>query len=665
MSATGTTPSARPGPDRRLLHATAVLAAAGLFGMVVLLSWEVPALWSALVPAERAARLGRIASVWPAALAATVVAAVGLAAVFLGRGGWVACGSGVGLICGVPLAWLNLAPGGAGVGPAMLVCWTLGPAAWLWGLWQALGCAGDPPAWRPRAAVATAFALYVGVFATLSLLQYRALMVPHGDTGMYEEHLVNLTRGRGLRSELDDGRSFLGEHFQVVHVLLLPVYRLWPSLTTLNVLQCLALGSCGPVTYLIARRLALGRSAAAALATAVLLYFPLQLLNLEASGKTLRPTSFGVGCVMLALWCLESRRFAGMALLLALSVTAKEEYALLAAAVGTYLLVRRDRNGGDRARWWGLGVTLGALAALAAIVGWAIPHFRAGAPPHYMPYFGDLGATPGDVVRRALTDPLDILRRYGQVRNLRFLVLMLGPLSLAPLFSPLRLAVAAPIAGYLMLADAGHSFLVEPQFHFHAPLLAVLFWATCGGVANLSRLTGAAPWPLARWVCCLCLVGGVWLGRSPLSWRFHDPVAGVRHGTDPGGLPTFEPRADYWRDLYLPTDRSRAFDEIDALIPHSDTVAATDYVRSRFVRHAAAYDYSSQRSHVSAADYDWIVLDKTEGWWGREAAGNRHRQLLAAMRAGGAAEGRRVQVDGIAFGIVRNGPYFLVARRLP
>ncbi|WP_419193703.1 DUF2079 domain-containing protein [Kolteria novifilia] len=537
--------------------------------------------------------------------------------------------------------------------------WILGVAGWLAGHWQV--AVPEALTDRPKLSfgiVAIAVLVYVGLFSTLSILQYRALHVPHGDTGMYEEHLWNTLQGKGFRSQLDDGRLFLGEHIQFVHLVLLPVYWLAPSLETLNVLQSLALGIGAIPVYWVGRRLGLSGRAAGTLAVAYLLYFPLQYLNLEASWKTFRPTTFGIPLVLFALAALESHRLWLMIALLGLALTAKEEYALVAAALGVYLSCRRGR--GPRGRLEipiGIGLFLASLLFLWLTLSVLIPYFRAGAAPHYTPYFKGLGESTSEQIRTVLTQPLLVLRRVTSLDDWQFLLWMLLPLGFVPLTSPGRFLVAAPIFGYLMLGDL--ESLTQPWFHFHAPLVPLLWWATVGGVVNLRCCR--VPEHLARWICCLALLTGVAYGRSPLSVAFWDPARAMPRRFDPP-LVLFEPRGAYWKDLYVPGERSRAFEHAFAHIEPDERVAATDYVRSRFTHHRAAHDYPTLRGHVTIDDIDVIVLDKTEGWWGRGDE-NPDRELLQVMRDQSVPGEGTIGVRGRPFRIVHHDPFFLVVRR--
>jgi hypothetical protein len=157
-------------------------------------------------------------------------------------------------------------------------------------LWCALALAGfaatffalgsrddDAPAAGGRRGVPRvvwlAMAVYVVVFTAMNWQLYRGLHLPHGDSAMYEEHLWNLTHGKGFRSYLDPG-LFLGEHIQVIHVALVPLHILWPSQMLLELCESLALAAGAVPVFLIARRHTGSDKAAALLACAYLLYFP-------------------------------------------------------------------------------------------------------------------------------------------------------------------------------------------------------------------------------------------------------------------------------------------------------------------------------------------------------------------------------------------------------
>ncbi len=443
------------------------------------------------------------------------------------------------------------------------------------------------------ALVAIASLAYGITFATLSVLQYQALMVPHGDTAMYEEHLWNLLNGKGFRSQLDGGRLFLGEHIEFIHVFLIPVYVLKPSLPTLNVVYSFALAAGGLATYALARSVGLAAAPAALLAVAYLLYPPLQYLNLEASLKTFRPENLAVPLVLAALWAVETRRAGWFIALLALALTAKEDYAILYTGIGLFLLAAP----GSPRKWRLLGgaVAVASVAYLWFVLKVAIPWFRGG-PPHYLAYYPSLGQTPGEVVATMVDRPWTVVRLLLDPANAALLLGLLAPLGFAPLLAPATLAAALPSAAPLLLGELPG--LKQPIFHFHAPLVPVLFWAAARGLKGLSRAVQPSGRP-CWWPCfvaCAALASGFWQGKSPLSLAFYDP------GSDLGG---------YWRRLYVPGERVRRFEQLYRLVPRTASVAATDYVRPRFTHHRACHEIGSNglKPHVRPEEVDYLVID--------------------------------------------------------
>ncbi|MEQ9066487.1 MAG: hypothetical protein RLO18_07165, partial [Gimesia chilikensis] len=61
--------------------------------------------------------------------------------------------------------------------------------------------------------------VFVLIFTWMNWRLYQGLLIPHGDSAMYEEHLWNVLHGKGFRSYLDQG-LFWGEHIQFIHLLL-------------------------------------------------------------------------------------------------------------------------------------------------------------------------------------------------------------------------------------------------------------------------------------------------------------------------------------------------------------------------------------------------------------------------------------------------------------
>jgi len=482
------------------------------------------------------------------------------------------------------------------------------------------------PSENPRLSrfVIASAAAYVVVFVWMNWQLYFGLLVPHGDSAMYEEHLWNLWHGKGFRSYLDQG-LFLGEHMQFIHVFLLPLHVVWPSQLMLELCESLALASGSIGVWCIATRCGASRRSAALLSVAWLLAIPLQFLDIAIDLKTFRPTSLGVPLLLFAFDRAERGRLRSAVVLMLIAVTAKEEYALILAPFGVYLFLKarladRGQPGADnpassRRSLQKFGILLAIVAAawLVLSVKVLIPAFRQGAPVHYYQYFGTLASSPAELMERTFDDPAVVFGRLFSPRSLLYTVLLLMPVGFLSLRSPGRLAVGLPLFGILCLLDLRSRAtdleqMLVPFHHFHAPLVPVIFWAAASALgrssspANRNSAAGERMLQVAdrraAFAVCSAAALGLFLSMSPAGISFWDPG-----------------HQNFWRTLYVPGPRAHHVDRVLEQVPISSRVASTDYIHTRLTHHERSYDYSVYRRAVNnyeegvPPDTEFIVID--------------------------------------------------------
>jgi uncharacterized membrane protein len=494
--------------------------------------------------------------------------------------------------------------------------------------------------YRIPLAVWLCFGAYLIVFVALNWQLYRGLRLPHGDSAMYEEHLWNVLHGKGFRSYLDQG-IFLGEHVQVIHLLLIPLYWLWPSQMLLELCDsALLAATCIPVYWLARRHTGQSRPAVW-LSAACLLYFPLQYLDISIDLKTFRPNGLAIPILLFALDQFERRRFKTFCLLGAVALSAQEDYAIVLAPLGVWLaLTAMQRNpvevpsgtdgttlaaGSDpgrgasmRANWpqFLLGVGLAVFSVLYLIVATRVvmAHFRHGQEIHYASYFKKFGKTLPEIAQTMVTHPARWWEAFVNAHSAEYALMLLAPLGFLPLFSPGRLAVALPLFLTLCLNEV----IDSPMHHVHAAAVPILLWAAAAGLGTVSRgqfgfrkladpdtVDGASEAAVsralwwARFAGLSALLTGVFYGLSPLSIGFWDPNSGL-----------------YWRELYVVGKRAELFERVLRQIPESATrVASTDFVHPRFTHFERSYDYSDYPRAVNnyqpgvPPDTDYIVID--------------------------------------------------------
>ncbi len=490
------------------------------------------------------------------------------------------------------------------------------------------------PARGAVAILTLALAAYVVTFTALQTGMWLNLRIPHGDSAMYEEHLWNLEHGKGFRSYLDQG-LFLGEHIQVIHLLVVPLHLLWPHHLLLEGCASLWLALGAVPVFLLARRHGGSDRAATLLAIAYLLYFPLQYLDVTVDLKTFRPNALGVPAVLWAIERMERGRWWSMAAWLTLALSAQEDYAIVIALLGGWLalvpaapaeatlaaeagFLRRLFGREHRPRLWlGAGMLVFGAAYLLLVFKVAFPWFRDGATIHYAGYFAKFGSTPGEIVRTMLMEPGRVVAHVVTMGSVLYALRLLAPLGFLPLLSPARLALGSPLFVLLCLNDLAQQ-PPAPVHHFHAPLLPFLLWAAAAalhrraGVSPLNRDEPQVPAPRstqraharrspvarARFACACAFFTGVFMSITPLGLKFWD------HG-----------RTTYWRDLYVPGERTRQFAQIEPLVPATSRVASTDFIHPRFTHYERSYDYSAYLRKVAGYqhgvpdDTGYIVID--------------------------------------------------------
>ncbi|MCA9005247.1 MAG: DUF2079 domain-containing protein [Planctomycetaceae bacterium] len=452
------------------------------------------------------------------------------------------------------------------------------------------------------------------IFTWMNWQLYKGLLIPHGDSAMYEEHLWNLSHGKGFRSYLDQG-LFWGEHIQFIHLFLLPVYLIWPSHLTMELCETVALAAGAIPLYRMTVRHSGSTTAGKAMVAAYLCYFPLQFLDIAIDLKTFRPISFGVPILLFALEALELKRWKTAAILLLLSLTAKEDFAIILGPLGLWIawqqwcdrkqLPEESKQSLLRTIGPGIGVSVFAVVYLLFVVKYAIPWFRSGEQVHYVGYFSRFGSTLSEVIKNILFNPGMLLGELFRPDTLIYFLALVVPLGLLPLLSPSRILVALPLFSLLCLNEIAH----DPRHHFHAPIVPVLCWAAACATGNIPKLlerrasrfkiSSASGQNFAiHFLWSSSLATAIFFSLSPLGLVFWDSGS-----------------TWYWKQLYVPGERATQFPKVLAQIPPESRVASTDFVHPRFTHFDRSYDYSNYLRKVNEyqagvpADTDYIVID--------------------------------------------------------
>jgi uncharacterized membrane protein len=241
--------------------------------------------------------------------------------------------------------------------------------------------------------------------------------------------------------------------------------------------QSFVIASAGIPFFLLARKV-LGDSRSAWLMTIAFLFYPTVVTN---QVNEIHWEYWALPYVIAAVYFLEVERFWPFMAFGFLAMTGQESMPLVTAMFGVYAAVRR------RGWKWVVTPVVMALGYGLFVFTVVIPHFAG--PRGYVVahYFGDLGQTPGELIKTCLTQPWRVIGQMCDLDRAIYLVAMLQPLLWI-----------VPLLGWeilLPLPSLGISLLVnEPAFrviawHYNPTSGALLCVAAVYGVRRLASLS--------------------------------------------------------------------------------------------------------------------------------------------------------------------------------
>ncbi len=393
-----------------------------------------------------------------------------------------------------------------------------------------------------------ALCLYILVFSLASAYKYETYQTGY-DQIYFEQALWNSSEGRFMeQSDFAYSTSAFTVDWMPILTLFTPLYWLLPSPHTLFFIETviLALGAL-PVFWLArdklgSRPVGLG-FAAVYLLNPTLAYFNLLPFNLRAPGLV---------ALLFAFYYFQKGAGWRFGLFALLAIATRTEVSLVVAMFGLYGLLNRKRIS---FKLWLPPLVLAPIY-FVIIFSFILPAFITPgtlvAPPATQPVqisaeqreyiantdtiisttYGDLGKNLPDVLKNTITNPIKTIQRVFTLKKLTYLVLMLLPFALLPLFSPSIMLFALPIVAINLLSIRATQF--DYKSHYSALLLFPLIVGAIYGSANLVRLlqrwnitrdrhlgTKKFGWPLASLGTVLLVLGLFVVGvqiieRNPL-----------------------------------------------------------------------------------------------------------------------------------------------------
>jgi uncharacterized membrane protein len=415
-----------------------------------------------------------------------------------------------------------------------------------------------------------AIAAYAAGFTALSILRDRAFETARFDLGNMVQAVWNTAHGHLLEITSLQGEqiSRLGAHVDPILVVFAPLWWLWPSPDLLLTGQAVAVALGALPVFWLARKHLASERAALGFALVYLLLPAVEWLTLNE----FHPVALATPLLLYAFWYLDEDRLVPFALTAVAASLCKEEIALVVAGYGLWYALARLR------RRTGLVIAAAGLAWSAFAVEVVLPHFNHGAASSFYARYGEVGGSPGGVLRTAVTHPWELVTTAGT--HWQYLLHLGLPLAGLFFLSPLVLVAAVPDLALNLLSKTSTQQSIH--FHYTAGLLAPLVVASVLGAARLRR-----PVTVATVAVGVALVSNFVLGAIPL-WRLFP------EGETYGSLAT------------RVTPHDRIAERAVALIPSGAVVSSTNSLGAKL---------SARRrvlSFPTIQDATWIAADETQ-----------------------------------------------------
>ncbi len=433
-------------------------------------------------------------------------------------------------------------------------------------------------------------AVVYGVFmAFLSVYKHEIFASSRFDLGNMDQAVWNSAYGRILEATDEAGEitSRLKNHADLLLLLYVPFYWIYPTPYWLLVSQAVVVGAGAVPLYWLARRFLKREWPAAFIACAYLLNPGLQAANLFDYHAQMLAGTF----LLFAFHFLLERRLLPFLVFAVLATACKEGISLVVAMMGVYMcLIER--------RWrWGAPVFLGGVGVFLVTMLVVIPAFNTDAAAsalveeRYVAFGGSLGG----VITTTITDPFFVLLYMFDPSRWTYFAQLFGMTGFLGLLAPHLLVLPASELAINLLSDRPQ--MTNTYYHYSAAILPFTYVAAASGLATLVRLLGriehfsVAPLavskvPMVVSVGILLLGGQMVFLSGPLPF-FHAP-SNYRSVVDPS-----------------PAAHREALREAIALVPDGAKVSATNNIGPHLAHRRYLYLFPT------VLDADYVVLDES------------------------------------------------------
>ncbi|MGI8650730.1 MAG: DUF2079 domain-containing protein [Rubrobacter sp.] len=445
----------------------------------------------------------------------------------------------------------------------------------------------------PEQLVLVCAVLYGVSIAFLAVYKHEVFASSRFDLGNMDQAVWNSAHGRILEAtdEVGEITSRLKNHADLLLLLYVPLYWIFPTPYWLLISQAVVVGAGAIPLYWLARRFLKRGWPAAFIAVAYLLNPGLQAANLFDYHAQMMAGTF----LLFAFHYVLERRLWPFLIFAVLATLTKEGISLVVAMMGVYMILieRRPR--------WGVLTFIGGVGVFLLTMLVLIPAFNTEASSGLVEErYVAFGGSMSGVVKTALTDPFFVLSYMFTPARWTYFAQLFGMSGFLGLLAPHLLVIPASELAINLLSDRPQ--MTNTYYHYSAAILPFTYVAAAAGLANLMRILRLKRLSALHILSIAPLASS----RVPLVLAFCIMLFGAQMVFLAGPLPFFHAPSNY-RSVIDPSPAAHreALREAIALVPDDAKVSATNNIGPHLAHRRYLYLFPT------VLDADYVVLDES------------------------------------------------------
>lgn len=413
---------------------------------------------------------------------------------------------------------------------------------------------------------AVAFVIWVGGYGVARYLTYRT---PCYDFGIFSQMFYYMKTDFSMNTTCERSRllSHLAVHFSPVFYLILPVYMLFSTPATLQVLQAVVVASAVFPLWLICRRLKLSLPVSAALSFLYLIY----PATAGACSFDIHENCFLPAFILWTCYFVEKNKLLPTLIFAFLTLSVKEDAAVYVAFIAIYMIAANKNRLG--------GILIFALSCMWFIAACNIITALGGEimTGRYS-NFTDEGGSLLTMVKNVIAEPSRVINEISVAEKWEFAALMLIPLGFLPLAAKKysALFLVCPFILINMMPDYVYQHSIDFQYTFGP--LALLFYAAAINLSSFKPRN--AKYLLVLGICSAMVLFTM---RAPLHGRY---FAYLENKTE-----------------------IETISEGLSLVPDNASVASSTFFVANLSQREILYDLNYMQKTDNVYDVDYIVVD--------------------------------------------------------